>query len=641
MSAAPATATFTRAGPGWRYRVESIPIRRLGDFGVAVAFVGASGVLLAVNMMAAPGRATDEGILVNRAWILDNGGTLGRLTDWYDHPPLGWLQLSLWTSLTDAFERASTGMGGRELMVVAQLASAALLWALARRLGFGRAGTAGAVALFAVSPLAVHLHRQISLDNLATPWVLAAFVLACSPRRQLGAFAGSGACFAVAVLTNEVALVVLPALAWQMWRASPASTRRYTLTVAGSLFALLCGTYVLAAVLQGELVSGPGQAGLLDGVRFQLVEEVSVGSVFDSDSAAHEAMTSWFGLDPVALALMLVAAPLAYIVAPQLGPIAAAVALLVGFGLILGNVSRSLVVGVIPFGALLVAGLAQWAWRQAGLRLVPVVAVGIAVVAIAVPGWITEHRRLLGDDSEAALHEAESWIVANVPNESRLIVDNVMWVDLVQAGVRPQRVASYSDLGMDPDLGPAAAGSWRDYQVLVSTAALRAPADQYPEVRTPLRRSIPLADFGSEQNRVQVRRIVAEGPVSAAIVHEHDPVAAASLGDALTRNPSITFAADAADALSAGEVDERLMTPLVALAVDHRFEVSRFPLDAAEAGMGAPRRVVELRVASADEARAMADMLRAQEAPYRPAKIDVGTDGALTVTYPPAPLSGP
>jgi hypothetical protein len=216
-----------------------------------------------------------------------------------------------------------------------------------------------------------------------------------------------------------------------------------------------------------------------------------------------------------------------------------------------------------------------------------------------------------------------------------------MWVDLVQAGLRPQRVTSYSDLGMDPDLGPAAAGSWRDYQVVVSTAALRAPADRYPEARTALRRSMPLADFGSEQNRVQVRGIVADGPASAAIVHEHDPVAAASLGDALTRNPSMTFAGDAAEALSAGEVDERLMTPLVALAVDHRFEVSGFPLDAAEAGMGAPRRVVELRVASADEARAMGDMLRAQEAPYRPANIDVGPGGALTVTYPPAPLSGP
>lgn len=639
MSATAATTSaFTRAGPGWRYRVESIPIQRVWGFGIALVFVAASGVLVAVNMMAAPGRPIDEGILANRAWILDNGATLGRLTDWYDHPPLGWLQLSLWTSFTGAFERASAGVGGRELMVVAQLAGGALLWLLARRLGLNRAGAAVALTLFAVSPLAIHLHRQISLDNLATPWLVAAFVLACSPRRRLAAFAGSAACFAVAVLTNEVALVVLPALGWQMWRTSPASTRRYALTVAGSLFALLCGVYVVAAALQGQLVSGPGHSGLVNGVHFQFVEGASVGSVFDSDSPGREAITSWFDLDPVGLVVMLLAAPLAYIVAPQLRPVAVAVALLVAF-VVVGNVSPSVAVGILPFGALLVAGVAQWGMHQTTARVILGAAVGVAVVAIAIPGWATEHRALLAEGSDAALHDAESWIVANVANESSLIVDDVMWVDLVEAGFDPEQVATYSALGTDPNLGPALAGTWRDYDVMVSTAALRSPTDPYPEARTALQRSIPLAEFGSDQ-KVQVRSIVAEGPIPAANVHDHDPVAAASLGDALTRNPSITFATEALDALSAGEVDERLMTPLVALAVDHRFEVSSFPLDPAEASTGAPRRVVEVRVVSDAEANAMADMLRAQEAPYRPADIEVGPNGALTVTYPPAPLSG-
>lgn len=641
MSATAATTSaFTRAGPGWRYRVESIPVRRVGDLGIALVFLAASGALMAVNMMAAPARLIDEAVLVNRAWTLDNGGTLARLTDWYDHPPLGWLQLGLWSSLTGAADRASTGIGGRELMLVAQLASAALLWVLARRLGFSRAAAAGALVLFAVSPLAVHLHRQISLDNLATPWVIAAFVLACRSRRQLAAFAGGGACFAVAVLTNEVALVFLPALGWQMWRASSASTRRYTLTVAGSLFALLCGIYVLAAALQGGLVSGAGHAGLLNGVHFQFVEQASVGSVLDSDSAAHEALASWFDLDPVGLVLILAAAPLAWVVAPRLRPVAAAVLLLVVFAVTVGNVSASLIVGALPFGALLVAGLAQQALRQSRAMTIPVAALGVAAVAIAVPGWVTQHPRLLTDPSDAALREAESWIVANIPDDSRLIVDDVMWVDLVEAGFHPERVVSYGALDMDPDLGPAAPGGWRDYQLLVATSSLRSLGNPYVEARTATRHSISVADFGSDQHRVQVRSIVADGPISAAIAHNHDPVAAATLGDALTQNPSITFAREALDALSSGEVDERLMTPLVALAVDHRFEVSGFPVDPAEVATGAPRRVVELRAVSDSDANAMADMLRAQEAPYRPADIDVGADGALTVTYPPAPLGG-
>jgi hypothetical protein len=59
------------------------------------------------------------------------------------------------------------------------------------------------VLLFALSPLAVSSLRMVFLDNLATPWVLSAFVLAASPKRRLWSYAASGACFAVAILTKE------------------------------------------------------------------------------------------------------------------------------------------------------------------------------------------------------------------------------------------------------------------------------------------------------------------------------------------------------------------------------------------------------------------------------------------------------
>ena len=61
------------------------------------------------------------------------------------------------------------------------------------------------------------LPRTSALDNVATPWVLAAFVFALSPRRHLWAGAAAGACFAVAVLTKETTVIVLLALLWQLW----------------------------------------------------------------------------------------------------------------------------------------------------------------------------------------------------------------------------------------------------------------------------------------------------------------------------------------------------------------------------------------------------------------------------------------
>ena len=52
-------------------------------------------------------------------------------------------------------------------------AALGLLYALARRLGVRRGFAAAAVVLFALSPLAVSVVRQVYLDNFATPWILA------------------------------------------------------------------------------------------------------------------------------------------------------------------------------------------------------------------------------------------------------------------------------------------------------------------------------------------------------------------------------------------------------------------------------------------------------------------------------------
>ena len=155
-------------------------------------------------------------------------GELSHYTYWYDHPPLGWIQIAGWTKLTDGFARYSSAViAGRDFMVVCALS---LLRAAldarppARHLpsGHGRRGR-----VFAVSPLAVQFHRTVFLDNVATPWLLAAFVL-CWHRAQLPPSRPVAGCFAIAVLSKETYLLFLPFLAWQMWRLADRGTRRYT-----------------------------------------------------------------------------------------------------------------------------------------------------------------------------------------------------------------------------------------------------------------------------------------------------------------------------------------------------------------------------------------------------------------------------
>ena len=569
-SSAPA---FTRSGPGWRYRVESMPVRRLQDFCIGALVVAAVGAVHAVNMTAAPGRTTDEGALVARAWLLGDSGFLGRSTDWYDHPPLGWLLVGAWTSLTSAFDRAPTAVGaGRELMLVAYVAGAGLLWVLGRRLGLDRWATAVALAVFGLAPIAVDLHRQVLLDNLAVPLVLAAFALAGNPRRPLVAYAASGACLAAAVLTKETSLVFVPLLAWQHARSSLPSTRRYGLVVGGTLFVLVCAAYLVPVAVAGELTAGDGHAGLLDGVGYRLTH-----------LGGTELLTS-------------------------------------------------AVIALLPFAGLAVGALVQTAWHRresTGRSPAPLLAVGSLAAVAVVSWWVVEHRLVVPDSDAEPLQQAETWAVTNLRDTPvRLVADDAVWVDLVEAGLSPQQVAAATAFDLPDDVGPPAPGPWSDYDVVLSTGTVR----DIPEAAAALRGSVVLATFGTGADRVEIRRIGAPAGESGGA----DVVAQ---GEGLARNPSVLLTDEARAALVAGEVDSRVMTVLVALATDDPLEVVGFPADPAEIDAGVPRRVVELRFGSRDEARAAATVLEAQQAPYRPADIEIDPDGQVTVTYVPAPLT--
>ncbi len=573
---------------------------RLRSLAVVVPLLVLVAVLRAVNMARAPQRIDDEGTYVAQAWAVSHLGELTHYTYWYDHPPLGWLQIAAWTGLTGAFESSPNAVAaGRQAMLVAAVVTAGLLWVVARRLDLPRWAAALAVSLVAVSPLAVQFQRTVYLDNVATPWVLGAFALALSPRRRLPAFAGAGLCFAVAALTKETSLLLLPALAWLMWQRSHPETRRYTLAIAASLLALAGTFYVLYAVIKGELVPGANRTSLLSGIEFQLGGRRSSGDVLSAGTLSAKTVGIWLGLDRVLPTLALVALPLALAVR-RLRPMALGLAVLLAMVFRPGGyLPVPLVVAMLPLGALLVAGVAAAGVarlrRARAVGALPVAAlaavVAVPTAVVAVPAWSDQLRGLLTEWPDAPMAQASGWLTEHVPRGDRILTDDALWVDLVRAG-RPRSEVVWV---YKPDDDPEVPTGWRSYRWLVSTEGVRSLATMGPTLRDAFANAALVARFGTGPGRVEIYRIDVERTQAASSPAVTARTRAEALvrrrvGAALAANRNLVTPREVRSVLAQGAIDPGLLWVLRATASRHTVRLDALPAVPGEAEAGVPVR---------------------------------------------------
>ena len=528
---------LTPLGPVSTDGAASLPLPRRSGFPrirgaellLLLVLLAGVGLVNATNMLHWPNIQFDEGTYVSYAWAVEHGA-LAPYTYGYGHPPLSWLIIALWTWGHGMFGAGSYSVDtARQLMLVVTLVSSSLVFILARRLEMGRVFAAAAVIMFGLSPVALFYHRAVLLDNIAIAWALAAFVLALTPRRRLWAFAGSGACFAAAVLSKETILVLLPALFLAAASNADQRTRRYCLTLFVSLFGLLATSYPLYAALKGELLPGEAHVSLLGTTIVQLFTREGTGSVFDADSQAHTIITYWLQLDPWLLGAALVLSPIAL---ARHSTRAVTVAFLIQVVMVLrpGYLPNMYVLGLLPFAALIVAGASEAVWRRSRAMPFPALtwsiraaAAGLALlVALAVGArWAHRDHEATTVGLDGPRRAAERWLVDNIGHDKRLIVGDEFWIHLVQHGFdqSPVRggffsrtVVVYWPLDYDPAVKQRFPGGWRDFDYVVSTEAVRSTTEQTPTTLEALEHSHVIAQFGRGAQRIEVRAIGGRKP---------------------------------------------------------------------------------------------------------------------------------
>jgi hypothetical protein len=484
------------------------------------------GAVHAKGMADYPRWVDDPGTYLSQAWSFQYERALSPYSYFYDHTPAGWMQLGFWSMLTDGFGRHATAIGfGNECMLIAKVVSAGLLYVLGRRLGITRAGAAAVVLLFGLCPLELVYSRWTFLDNLVTPWLLLAFVLAYSPRRSIAAATGGAMSFAMAALSKETALILLPAFLWAFAQNLDRRNRSQVITVAAFCGGLLMALYPLYALYKGELFPTPDRNSLLGTAQWQLLQRQSSGSLLDPNSATSATFAGWLRFDRILLLSGAVATPLAFFVR-RLRPVALALA--IGWLALLrgGYLPFMHVLTLLPWSALLVVGVLERLagnWRLAGRRLPlsgwrtgrPGVAVRAVVVAVAVlalgatvVSWAPALRQMTSVTAEPPLRSAEQWVADNVPRNKVLVVHDAIWTDMVQKyGYQPRPIIIYK---LDTDPAVRASLHRIDYLVLPDWY-YRTPdgVSKYPTALEARKHAVPVASFGTGDDGVTVYRVSA------------------------------------------------------------------------------------------------------------------------------------
>jgi hypothetical protein len=270
------------------------------------------------------------------------------------------------------------------------------------------------------------------------------------------------------------------------------------------------------------------------------------------------------------------------------------------------------------------------------LALVAIVALGAGVTGVII-GRAAKSPSVPAVPAAAAgafaatRGEAASWIAGQVAASAIVACDPAMCAALHADGLPATRLLVLGTATADP-LGS---------DVVVATLAVR---NQFGTRLQSVYAPVVIASFGTGAGRIDIRAIAPDGTAAYEAALAADRRSRISAGSQLLRNPRIIVAADARNALSAGNVDPRLLMMLAALADQQQVRITAFGDPSPGASPVVPLRGVEIAAlgpgAEAEASlRSMLSFIDAQRQPFQPLQAALVGSSALTVEYAaPSPL---
>jgi endo-1,4-beta-D-glucanase Y/4-amino-4-deoxy-L-arabinose transferase-like glycosyltransferase len=490
---------------------------------VAVVLIGV--IAHSINMFGYPFYLGDEGIYMSQAYASARLGQITPYAYWYDHAPAGWILLGAWTTLTGGFSTFGTAVdSGRVFMLVLHAASLVLLFRVALRLTSNTAAATIACLLYTLSPLSIIYGRWVLLDNIMVFWALLAMVLMIRHDGRIWQLLYSGLCFGVAVLTKEVAIFLMPAFLYGLWKLVEAHQARFAR--AAWLFASLAviSLYFLYAALRKELIDfsfsspldgGSGSVTLFGAILWQMGR--GDGMPWDSSSSFYQLLTTdWLLKDPWLLGLGAATTLWNLFRKDHRRRLVGLVSLMAIVSIARGSlVFDFYIIPLLPFLALNVVLALD---DLMGLARNPVLPAA-ALVGLAVISYTNLERQpdVFSLKLTSAQRQALAWVQEHVHSNAQIVISDELWVDLRDgAPGKPSFPGAHSHWKVAND--PAVYrdlyyDDWKNIDYIVSTRELEQAvnADRDSLAYEAFSQSTPVIRFAEGDLAVEIRKVNASG----------------------------------------------------------------------------------------------------------------------------------
>ena len=462
-----------------------------------------------INMFLYPYYEQDEGTYMSQAWAVVHLGRLAYYTYFYDHAPLGWIQIAAWTFMSGGFHTFGSAINsGRVLMFLFQLGSTVILYYIARSISSKISIAVIVSLLFILSPYGIYFHRVVLLDNIATFWMLLSILFLVSGRLTLKQTWLSALALSISILSKEVTIFLIPVLAYLVFYRADKSHRWFAVIGWIAIVVSIVSLYPLMAILNNELFpSGTILGGTTPHVSLLATLKSNAsrgrdGGLFSLSSAFWQQTRIWAQDDPILVVAGSLSAILSILVINRhrlVGIIGLLTLFLWAFiargGVIIGYyllpllpllaLNVGLVIGLVAENLTkLLAALVSM--RSIVSRNIEQCIIILCLIGIVI-GCLGPSIRAgygssdIGNKSDPLIfwnstqadsqNQATQWIEKNLPLSSHMIIDESMWTDLYDSGYR------FADYYWKVEEDPAIRdkvyqNNWRNFDYIVTTPEL-------------------------------------------------------------------------------------------------------------------------------------------------------------------------